>query len=87
MKPTKIINTGLQKPWLLMAIYESMFDKYLTLKKQLWYVTQGAKSKNLPLTLTTQARVERMKERIRETSEALREADQRIHDYIKSHQR
>lgn len=84
-KKTKIINPQLPKPWLLIAVYESMFDKYITAKKQLWYATQGAKNRNLPLTLTVKARINRMKERMLEISKTLRDADQQIHNYIVSH--
>lgn len=86
MKPTKIINTGLQKPWLLIAVYESMFDTCLSLKLQLRKSINAVRNNGRLATWQTKARVEILKDAIKQTSDCLREKDEQIHNYIKTHQ-
>lgn len=85
MKQTPIVDRTLKKPWLLIAVYENLFDRYNSLKRQLSYSMTGAKNKNLPLTITAKARIEKMKDNIKEASQALIDYDQLIHNYIVNH--
>lgn len=82
MKPTPIIDRTLQKPWLLIAVYENLFDRYIDLGRQ--YETAKRHHK-LYKDQQTMLRVNLVADTISETSRALRDTDQLIHNYIVNH--
>jgi len=85
MPQVKIINSTLQKPWLLIALYESMFDTYLLLIARLQKMKRGTNGGRV-LTWVTEERIAMLKDSIKRTQECFREADAKIHSYIISHQ-
>lgn len=82
MRKLQLINTELEKPWYLIAVYDSLFETQCSLYNKLAYVETGAMSGSREMRDRTIARIAMLKDAIKETSKALVEADQKIHDYI-----
>ena len=84
-KKVRITNLELKKPWLLIALYECLWDKLDELKLQLFRTTTGADN-GKQIKFETEMRISMLKDAITRTQECLRETDTKIHKYISSHQ-
>lgn len=85
MNPTKIINPGLEKPFMLMACYDVAFDTYISLIHKL----ETSKRKFLnngrsKISWQESIRHKEIQDKIKTCSEYLRELDGKIHNYIVS---
>lgn len=86
MKPTQIINTGLQKRWLLIAAYEVSFDYYLLIKRKYDGLLTPFNNHQSGITHKMQNTLQGLLNQLQGISEKLRELDEAIHNYIKTHQ-
>lgn len=88
MKPTRLTNLELQKPFMLMACYDVAFDTYISLIKKM--ETSKRKFFNngrSKIKWQESIRHNEIKDKIKNCSEYLRELDTKIHQYILSHNR
>lgn len=86
MTTTELMNSKLKKPWLLIAAYDVSFDNYLSVEKK--YRSYHTQFTNSPGGITFQMNdtLTNLVNQLKNISEHLRELDEQIHKYIRTHQ-
>lgn len=85
MHPTKIINPGLGKPWLLISAYEQIFDQYIEMNRQLTQLYKRYGRNPVNYCWQDTARANELKGKIKYASESMRGIDEAIHAHIRNH--
>lgn len=87
MQPIKIINSTLQKPWLLIACYDVSFDNYLSIHGKLEKLCERLRTAKAETVLQAEVTLSQLRGQLENISQNLRHIDEMIHDYIRTHQK
>ncbi len=86
MNPTQIINSKLQKPWLLISCYDVSFDNYINIQNRIRRLCKQISDNKSVVSTKLQDTIANLQDQLDGISQHLRTLDEMIHLYIKTHQ-